>query len=52
MKITLTDSELGLLSLALIKCDILSSAGVLDKPWCDDHDASETSWVLLAYRTG
>ena len=46
-KITLTDREMGMICLALVKCDILSDMGVLPQPWCLDHDAEETSWVLL-----
>ena len=36
-----------MLSLALIKCDIMSDLGVLSNPWCNDHDSDETEWVLL-----
>jgi hypothetical protein len=46
-KITLTDRELGVFSLALIKCDVLSDMGTLSKPWCYDHDDAETDWILL-----
>ena len=46
MKITFTDRELGVISLALVKCDVLSDYGVLQDPWCDDHDDDETLWLL------
>ena len=45
-KITFTDRELGVISLALVKCDALSDLGQLHKPWCDDHDDEETLWLL------
>jgi hypothetical protein len=45
-KITFTDRELGVISLALVKCDAASDLGHLPKPWCDDHDDEETLWLL------
>jgi hypothetical protein len=45
-RMTFTDRELGLISLAILKCDVLSDMGVLHKPWCDDHDDDETDWIL------
>ena len=44
---TFTDRELGVIALALVKCDLLSDMGVLHSPWCDDHDDDETLWILL-----
>lgn len=46
MKVFFTDRELGVLALALVKCDLLSDMGVLQYPWCDDHDDDETLWIL------
>ena len=45
--IEFTDRELGLIALAIIKCDIMSDWKQLPQPWCDDHDDSETDWLLL-----
>jgi len=46
MKISFTDRELGVIALALTKCDVMSDMGVLPKPWCDSHDDDETLWLL------
>ncbi len=44
--ITFTNNELGLIALAITKCDVMSDMGILQKPWCDDHDDDETLWLL------
>ena len=45
-RISFTNRELGLIALALVKCDVMSDMGVLSKPWANDHDDDETLWML------
>lgn len=42
----LTEREMGILALALVKCDVLSDFGVLPKPWCEGHTDEETLYLL------
>jgi hypothetical protein len=43
---TLTERQLRVMGLALVKCDVLSDIGVLKKPWCNNHSDYETLRIL------
>ena len=45
-RITFTDRELGLIGLAICKCDVLADMGLLKNPWCIEHDDDETTRIL------
>lgn len=42
----LTERQLRVMGLALVKCDVLSDFGVLRKPWCNYHSDYETLCIL------
>jgi hypothetical protein len=43
---TLTERQLRVMGLALVKCDVLSDIGVLKRPWCNHHSDHETLCIL------